>query len=83
MLAQKNSCRRHAPHPSEAAKHGYELVLAEDDERFGGSAVEKSCRESSSAVIEHPSKFIKGIIIALPASITLWAGMILGFRAIF
>jgi hypothetical protein len=32
---------------------------------------------------EPTSNFIRGVLIALPLSITLWAGMILGLRAIF
>lgn len=40
-------------------------------------------RDRDHAETEPASNFIKGVLIALPLSISLWAGMIMGLRAIF
>jgi hypothetical protein len=83
MLSSNNACRRHGSHPAESANPTLELALAEDDAEIKVPSTRDQRWESPCAEIEHASKFIKGLTIALPASITLWACIILGLKAIF
>jgi len=83
-MLRNNSLPRHQDdHPAEAAQPAMSLIFDED----GGKIETPLCRdrrcETPCADPEHTSKFIKGLVFALPASITFWAGMILGLKAIF
>lgn len=82
MLSQKNTCRRHENPSAESASPACELVFNEDMDASEPLSRGQRC-EPRYAGGQEASKFIKGITIALPASITLWAGMIMGLKAIF
>ena len=83
MFSKNNACRGHDNHSGESVNPASEAVMTEDKGDLGTPSIRGQRWEASCVEVEHPSKFIKGIIIALPASITLWAGMILGLKAIF
>lgn len=83
MLSSNNACRRHGSHPAESENPILESVFNEDEAGLKGPSTRDQGWETPCAEIEHPSNFIKGITIALPASITLWACIILGLKAIF
>ena len=75
MLSQPKTARQtRAPAPeSVLAKGSYPIgTFPSDDYPRGGDHAEPL----------PASNFIKGVLIALPLSISLWAGIIMGLRAI-
>mgnify|MGYP001815351903 FL=1 len=87
MLSSNHAYRHKEHQPAEAASSTTELAVNMDEVEINGASAtsqrwETSCADADDHM-EHPSKFIKGVTIALPASITLWAGLLLGLKAIF
>ncbi|MEJ2640478.1 MAG: hypothetical protein P8010_12970 [Desulfosarcinaceae bacterium] len=76
MLSQPKTARQtRAPAPDSVLAKGSNPIetFRSDDYPWG----------RNHAGPEPVSNFIKGVLIALPLSISLWAGMIMGLRAIF
>jgi len=83
MLSKKNTRRHVEEVPAETTESGIEMVFSEEE--FGCDGLAGSCshREADYVEPDQASKFMKGLIFALPLSISLWAGMILGLKALF
>lgn len=82
MFSQNNACRRREDQPTESVDPTLGLAIAEDDAGFMASTDEDRRWETPHSDDEEVSNFIIGLTIALPLSISLWAFMIWGLKAI-
>ena len=87
MLAHNQNCRHledtPTANPAHAVEPAYGLEIADLEEGREEAKTRTYGCAAPGVDPDQASKFIKGLTIALPLSISLWALMIMGIRAIW
>lgn len=83
MLTQLNASQCHENTPAPSADTACGPNLGEDEKGIKAPSNRKCLWAAPGAEVEDTSKFVQGVTLALPLSISLWAIIIWGLKLLF